>query len=694
MLKRSFQKQWFDRWSWLHYDEDQDLAFCHTCIVAYQNNHLQATHCLEQAFISKGFCNWKDATSKFAKHEKSQCHKDAVLKAITLPGSTGDVGEMLSSQLARERLERRKCLLKLLSNARFLARQGLPFRGDNVEADSNFMQLIYLRHEDDVKLVDWLNQKTNKYTSGKMQNEMMKVMALRVLREIAESLQNAPFFTVMVDETADVSNMEQVVICLRWVSEDFNIQEEFIGLYEVTSTRADIIYAAITDVLQRLNLALSKVRGQCYDGAAAMCGTKSGVVTRMYKVEPRAVFTHCYGHSLNLACSDAIKQCKLMQDALDTTHEITKLIKISPARDAIFKRLKVEMASDCPGIRILCPTRWTVRAEALKSILDNFNVLLELWDESLERVKDTEMKARIRGVAAQMQKFDFFFGVSLGLLVLQHTDNLSRSLQKQDISAAEGQHTAVMTLSTLKSLRNDACFDLFWQKTTTSAEGLHVEKPTLPRRRKVPRRLDDGSAASFHVTVEEHYRVAYFEALDLIVLCIEDHFNQPGYKTYCKVQTLLLKAAASEPYENELQFILSFYGTDFDVLLLPTHLQILSQNFQADCEVTLSSIFTFFRSCSPAQLELMSEVSKLVKLLLVMPATNAGSERAFSALRRVKTYLRSTMCQQRLNHLMILHIHKDHTDGLNLVDVANDFIAGSDHRKQVFGTKFEQSDLL
>ena len=49
-----------------------------------------------------------------------------------------------------------------------------------------------------------------------------------------------------------------------------------------------------------------------------------------------------------------------MQDALDTTHEITKLIKKSPARDAIFKRLKEEMASDSPGIRVLCPTRWTV----------------------------------------------------------------------------------------------------------------------------------------------------------------------------------------------------------------------------------------------------------------------------------------------------------------------------------------------
>ena len=70
------------------------------------------------------------------------------------------------------------------------------------------------------------------------------------------------------------------------------------------------------------------------------------------------------------------------------------------------------MASDSPGIRVLCPTRWTVRAEALKIILDNFNILLEFWDESLENDTDSKMKARIQGVAAQMEKLNFFFGVS------------------------------------------------------------------------------------------------------------------------------------------------------------------------------------------------------------------------------------------------------------------------------------------
>ena len=86
------------------------------------------------------------------------------------------------------------------------------------------------------------------------------------------------------------------------------------------------------------------------------------------------------------------------------------------------------------------------------------------------------------------------------------------------------------------------------------------------------------------------------------------------------------------------------------------------------------------------------EVSKLLRLLLVMPATNATSERSFSALRRIKSYLRSTMTQQRMNHLMVLHIHKELTDKLDLVKTANALTSGNDHRHQIFGV-FKSSDI-
>ena len=108
------------------------------CVVAFQNNHLHSVSNLEQMFISTGFLNWKDATTKFNKHEASQCHKEAVLKTVTLPAITGNVGEMLSSQLAKQHLECRKCFFKLLSNACFFSRQGLAFCGDGNESDCDY----------------------------------------------------------------------------------------------------------------------------------------------------------------------------------------------------------------------------------------------------------------------------------------------------------------------------------------------------------------------------------------------------------------------------------------------------------------------------------------------------------------------------------------------------------------------------
>ena len=90
---------------------------------------------------------------------------------------------------------KRQVLLRIPSNVRFLARQGLPLRGDGDETDSNFMQLFLLRGEDNPKIVEWLKKRTDKYTSPDIQNSMVKVMALHVLREIAAELQTTAVYT-------------------------------------------------------------------------------------------------------------------------------------------------------------------------------------------------------------------------------------------------------------------------------------------------------------------------------------------------------------------------------------------------------------------------------------------------------------------------------------------------------------------
>ena len=71
---------------------------------------------------------------------------------MTIPATTVDVGEMLSSEHTRQKAENRECLLKILSNLRFLCRQGCAIRGHGDENDGNFHQLLMLRGEDDPKV--------------------------------------------------------------------------------------------------------------------------------------------------------------------------------------------------------------------------------------------------------------------------------------------------------------------------------------------------------------------------------------------------------------------------------------------------------------------------------------------------------------------------------------------------------------
>ncbi len=96
----------------------------------------------------------------------------------------------------------------------------------------------------------------------------------------------------MADETTDVSNKEQLTLVIRWVDENFEVHEEFLGLYNLLSTTADSIVASIKDALLRFEIPTSKIRGQCYDGCSTMAGARGGVAAKMQQIEPRAVFTH------------------------------------------------------------------------------------------------------------------------------------------------------------------------------------------------------------------------------------------------------------------------------------------------------------------------------------------------------------------------------------------------------------------
>ena len=201
----------------------------------------------------------------------------------------------------------------------------------------------------------------------------MKIIALQVLREVGQNIQNTDFFSLMGYEATDISNLLQLVICLRWVDCDLVAHDEFIRLKDMPCTIADSIVAELKEVLLRMNLKLNKCRRQCYDGCSTVTGHRNGVAVQVKEEEKRGLYTHCYANSLNLAIGDAMKNSALLKHTIDNTFTITKLVKKSPKKDSNLKEIRnslaiaddrnngdYELNEAEPSISMFCPTRWIV----------------------------------------------------------------------------------------------------------------------------------------------------------------------------------------------------------------------------------------------------------------------------------------------------------------------------------------------
>ena len=178
-----------------------------------------------------------------------------------------------------------------------------------------------------------------------------------------------------------------------------------------------------------MGLKLEDARGQCYDGASAIAGKKKGVATVTKNINGKCLYTHCYGHALNLAVGDSVKKVKLLADTFGTIKEVCNLMKVSPKRETHLKELRDLSENENRSIHLFCPTRWTIRGRSCQAMTDNYEELMKLWEWSLDNAQEAELKARIQGIQSYMQQLKFLFGCHLVKMILNHnTDNLSKGM--------------------------------------------------------------------------------------------------------------------------------------------------------------------------------------------------------------------------------------------------------------------------
>ena len=427
-----------------------------------------------------------------------------------------------------------------------------------------------LRSEDYSSIKDW--QEAKHYQSPAIINELITMFGHNILRGIVKDISSARWYSVLADETRDVSNKEQLTVCIRWVDEGFTIHEDFIGLVQVTDTKASTIFVSNKDVLLRLGLPMNMCRGQGYDGASNFMGHLNGVARKFQDEVPQAVPVHCFAHCLNLSLQDSCRQLKPVRDAMDLVKEISALITNSPKRQNIFEKIQSDFGISSKAVRPLCPTRWTVRTGAIGAVLENYEALQETMEEINVSGND-DYSRRAGGVVSLMNKFETYFGLEVSHMLFAATEQLSTNIQYNDSCVKDAVYGSKMISSFLDRQRNKESFDIFYQSTETKAAA-RTEEPCLPRYKRVPKRLDSGPENVRFESAKDYYRHMYYDALDTVRGQLEKRFLNQNLIIAHQMEELLINAANGSDFTLS-QSIKDMYEEDVDMNKLLTQLTLM-----------------------------------------------------------------------------------------------------------------------
>ena len=272
-------------------------------------------------------------------------------------------------------------------------------------------------------------------------------------------------------------------------------------------------------------------------------------------------------------------------------------------------------------------------------------------------------------------------------LIFGCTDSLSCTLQSSSLGLGDAVLSAKVAVASLERVRTMEQFLSVFNSAECKCLEYDFEQPCLPRKRFIPRRIDEGCLPHTFDTPKDYYRQVYYSCLDTIIGTVNERFDQPCLKIYTSIEQTLLRAVSGENYDASLNDVIVHFGDDINATStrqLQNLSDVISDKQRSSC-TSVSCLTRHLVGLGSIMNTLFSQVIILIKLFLIMPVTSASAERSFSSLRRLKTYLRSTMGQGRLNHVTVLNTHTDILDELDLQIVAEEFVTARENRRITFG---------
>ena len=666
--------------------------------------------------VSEPFKHWPNAVKTFKSHENAAdgIHNQTLLAyklfISECKGKTVSVDEIIISSSKAKVLENRKKLIPIIDAIKICGRLGIALRGHRDSADfhpnsgsssgavGNLIELLnYGVRRGDLILKQHLDTcaKNASYLSPSIQNELINIIGSLITQKIIQEVKKARFYSIIADEASDISCKEQMSLVLRFVDSDYNIREDFVKyIHCKRGLSGEALAEQIVDTLEDLGLKIEHCRGQGYDGAGAVAGRVKGVSARIQKKNHKAIFTHCFNHRLNLC---VCKACLIqnVRNMLDRVKSICYFFNLSEPRNSkLQENIKIHAPEESRTKLVdVCKTRWIERIKGLEIFYDLFPVILKTFHEmslNLDDSFNSETSSKAKDFLKLVNNFEFVVSLVITRCVFDMTLDVTQLLQGKTNDICDGIHLIKSLKDLIARCRSESKIqdyhDEWYGEALKLAQSCGI-KEVKPRTccRQIYR-------ANHPVKgVSDYFKVAItVPLLDYLNSELKDRFDESSLNAYfgmCVIPDKMIRiienkdSAYSYTWKEKFKSFCMFYLDDLpgDELKLDAEMKVWEEYWVKYSDLGYSLPDNSSKTLKHFVFkEGYENIRMALKILATLPVTSCECERSFSSLRRLKTFTRSTMGEERLNGLAMMYIHKDIDPSED--EVLNQFCASGKRR--------------
>ncbi|XP_030924768.1 zinc finger MYM-type protein 1-like [Quercus lobata] len=478
--------------------------------------------------------------------------------------------------------------------------------------------------------------------------------------------------------------------------------ERFFHVVHVRDITALTLKNEICAVLSHYNLHIENIQDQGYDGASNMCGEWNELQALFLKDCPYAYYVHCMAHRLQLALVTTSREVKDVHQFFDHLVNIINIVVGSSKRNDELQHAQAEQvenmiasneietgrgANQIGTLQRVGDTRWGSHFQSICSLIKMFDATCKVINTISEEGANYKQRGDAKGAYQVLTSFEFILILHLMKEMMGITNMLCQALQQHSQDLLNVMHLVSTTKSLIQKLRDDGWEPLL-ARVISFCEQHEIDILDMNARytkaRGRYRRQDED------LTMEHHFRIGIFTvAIDFQLQELKSRF--------CKLTTeLVILSSALNPKDTFRLFkivdicnlVKKYYPQDFieqeqEQELLESQLQ----HYELDVikHPDFQNMSTISELCRGLKISGKSKIyfliDRLIHLVLTLLVSTATTERAFSAMKLLKTRLPNRMEDELLADNMIVYIEKE-IAGNFIVEMIMDEFYSMKNRRQ------------